>query len=155
MTSNPFKPPAAEVDDPAHVRQSARPWHLLVVAAACYLIGIVRVLIIVVLGLRAGLDLGLILISCLIPVLWCILAYLVYTRSRFALAGSVVSMVVPYLLGPWVRHLITASVSAEPMYDYWGLVSRNIQASIPDLAICLVIVGYCAMAHRRRFMGTA
>ena len=103
-------------------------------------------------AVRGGLSLPTVYLICIGPALWCLLGYLLFKRSKYALAASLAAIAIPYFTNPWVNFLVQRSIGFEMYYfDYWNAVSLAVKSITLDAVLYAAVLGYTGWDYRMRF----
>ena len=91
-------------------------------------------------------------VICIDPILWCILGFLIYSRSRFALAGAIFAVVGPHLLQPWGTLLLERDLGGDTSYfNYWNDVSIRVKSmGIANAVFYVIVLVFTAWELRTR-----
>ncbi len=154
IDSNPFSPPTTEVRDVAAVHSPHRPWHTWLVAGFTGIGGLLGIVGSSMLGIKLGLGVGLIYMLCFPGFCWLVLAYVIYSRSRHALATAIGLFVLIRLLGPLTLHFSRTSLGHRDELSYLkALTTQFSQTLWFDWVATGAILLYCAWDYRERFAG--
>ncbi len=101
---------------------------------------------------QGGVGFATIYLVCIGPMLWCVLGYLIFVRSRYALLGACIAVIVPYLIGPWSMYLVRRSLGIDVTYfSYWSSLTASLRSVGVDALLYLIVLGYVAWDYRQRF----
>ena len=153
MSTNPFKPPAARLD-PDLVASSlpVATWVARILGGLCVVASIGKMLWLAVSGMQSGLGVGASYFLGLIPIPSAVMGALVFVRSRYALAASILATALRLLLGPWMRHMarVWLHVPDDP-FDYGQALFESLHPPSAWWLFDVAVIGFCMWDYRRRF----
>ena len=103
-------------------------------------------------AIKLGLGLGPIYMFCVPGISWCVLAFVIYSRSRYALPTAAGVFAAQRLLGPLTQHFSMKALGYRSELDYLQtLITQVSRAHWIDWVFTGVILLYCAWDYRERF----
>jgi hypothetical protein len=152
IDSNPFSPPTTDVRDVAPVRSPHRPWHTWLVAGITGVAALIGIIGSSTLGIKLGLSLGLIYMLCLPSFGWIVLAYVIYVRSRYALATAIGVFIAQRLIAPVTLYFSKKGLGYHVEFDYLQALTTQFGRILWfDWIAMGAILLYCAWDYRERF----
>lgn len=152
IDSNPFSPPTTDVRDVAPLRSPHRPWHTWIVAGFTGVAALLGLVGSSILGIKLGLSLSLLYMLCLPSFGWIVLAYVIYSRSRYALATAIGVFAAQRLTAPVILHFCTKGFAYQGEFDYRQALTTQLSSTRWfDWVATGAILLYCAWDYRERF----
>lgn len=154
MVNERYKPPEAELTGKGPPRRFDARWIALALAGICVAMGIVRILAVALASVGSSISMVTLYIFCVGPILWCVLGYLLYTRSKLALTSAVAAIVAPFLLWPWGVFLLNRDIGGDTShFNYWTAVSLGLRSPGIETLLYVAVLAFTAWDYRERFAG--